>query len=111
MALPTACNVKTPLASQCNGTSNSPSSGGGGSKSNVRTTDDSTSAGNSTKLSFSVLSFSAQATTAYSKGELEYAAYLSDQVCFLLGGCYELLRTSTLLCYSIHVCYFYRYSS
>lgn len=30
-----------------------------------------------------------QAATAYSKGELEYAAYLSDQVCFLLGGCYE----------------------
>ncbi|KAH1107826.1 hypothetical protein J1N35_011594 [Gossypium stocksii] len=90
MALPTACNVKTPPASQCNatsspsgspsGTSNSPSSGGGGSKSNVPTTDDSTSAGNSTKLSFSVLSFSAQAATAYSKGELEYAAYLSDQV-------------------------------
>ncbi|KAH1114084.1 hypothetical protein J1N35_007462 [Gossypium stocksii] len=62
------------------GTSNSPSSGGGGSKSNVPTTDDSTSAGNSTKLSFSVLSFSAQATTAYSKGKLEYAAYLSDQL-------------------------------
>ncbi|PPD81058.1 hypothetical protein ES288_D11G143000v1 [Gossypium darwinii] len=64
MALPTACNVKTPPASQCNasspsgspsGTSNSPSSGGGGSKSNVPTTDDSTSAGNSTKLSFSVV--------------------------------------------------------
>ncbi|KAK8588326.1 hypothetical protein V6N13_087258 [Hibiscus sabdariffa] len=64
MALPTACNVQTPPASQCNGasspsdspsgTSNSPSSGGG-SKSNVPTTDDSTSTGNSTKLSFSLL--------------------------------------------------------
>ncbi|KAL4351565.1 hypothetical protein GQ457_06G029210 [Hibiscus cannabinus] len=61
MALPSACNVKTPPASQCNGasspsgTSNSPSSGGGGSKSNVPTTDDSTSTGNSTKLPFSLL--------------------------------------------------------
>ncbi|XP_012490590.1 non-specific lipid transfer protein GPI-anchored 5 [Gossypium raimondii] len=58
MALPTACNVKTPPASQCNGASSpsgSPPSGGGGSKSNVPTTDDSTSAGNSTKLSFSVV--------------------------------------------------------
>ncbi|XVF32548.1 hypothetical protein REPUB_Repub17cG0091800 [Reevesia pubescens] len=64
MALPTACNVKAPPASQCNasspsgspsGTSNSPS--GGGSKT-VPTTDDSTSAGNnSTKLSFSLLFF------------------------------------------------------
>ncbi|XVE77810.1 hypothetical protein DITRI_Ditri13aG0092300 [Diplodiscus trichospermus] len=63
MALPAACNVKTPPASQCNasspsgspsGTSNSPS--GGGSKS-VPTTDDSTSAGNFTKLSFSLLFF------------------------------------------------------
>ncbi|XVE73105.1 hypothetical protein DITRI_Ditri11bG0090800 [Diplodiscus trichospermus] len=41
MALPTACNVKTPPASQCNG---------GGSN-------DGTSAGNSTKLSFSVVFF------------------------------------------------------
>ncbi|XWS46848.1 hypothetical protein CRYUN_Cryun14cG0103300 [Craigia yunnanensis] len=57
MALPTACNVKTPPASQCNasspsgsptGISNSPSSGGGSKT--VPTTDDSTSAGNSTKL-------------------------------------------------------------
>ncbi|XVF21743.1 hypothetical protein REPUB_Repub12eG0116400 [Reevesia pubescens] len=64
MALPTACNVKTPPASQCNasspsgspsGTSNSPSSGGGSKT--VPTTDDSTSAGNSTKLSFSLLIF------------------------------------------------------
>nr|KJB42134.1 hypothetical protein B456_007G138600 [Gossypium raimondii] len=57
MALPTACNVKTPPASQCNASSpsGSPPSGGGGSKSNVPTTDDSTSAGNSTKLSFSVV--------------------------------------------------------
>ncbi|GMJ09105.1 glycosylphosphatidylinositol-anchored lipid protein transfer 5 [Hibiscus trionum] len=65
MALPTACNVKTPPASQCNGasspsdspsgTSNSPSSGGGGSKSNVPTTGYTTSTGNSTKLSFSLL--------------------------------------------------------
>ncbi|XWS31552.1 hypothetical protein CRYUN_Cryun23aG0086100 [Craigia yunnanensis] len=63
MALPTACNVKTPPASQCNasspsgspsGTSNSPS--GSGSKT-VPTTDDGTSAGNSTKLSFSLLFF------------------------------------------------------
>ncbi|XVE73104.1 hypothetical protein DITRI_Ditri11bG0090800 [Diplodiscus trichospermus] len=48
MALPTACNVKTPPASQCNGTSNSPSGGG---------SNDGTSAGNSTKLSFSVVFF------------------------------------------------------
>ncbi|XVF80815.1 hypothetical protein PTKIN_Ptkin15bG0105500 [Pterospermum kingtungense] len=62
MALPTACNVKTPPASQCNasspsgspsGTSNSPSSGGGSK--NVPTTDNSASAGNSTKLSFALL--------------------------------------------------------
>ncbi|KAE8675083.1 Detected protein of confused Function [Hibiscus syriacus] len=61
MALPTACNVKTPPASQCNGgaspsespsgTSSSPSSGGC-SKSNVPTTDDSTWSGNSTIQSF-----------------------------------------------------------
>ncbi|XP_022769839.1 non-specific lipid-transfer protein-like protein At2g13820 [Durio zibethinus] len=63
MALPTVCNVKTPPASQCNasspsgspsGTSNSPS--GGGSKT-VPTTGDGASAGNSTKLSFSMLFF------------------------------------------------------
>ncbi|XWS36321.1 hypothetical protein CRYUN_Cryun20dG0075100 [Craigia yunnanensis] len=63
MALPTACNVKTPPTSQCNasspsgspsGTSNSPSGTGGGSKT-VPTTDNSTSAGNSIKLSFSLL--------------------------------------------------------
>ncbi|XP_021280785.1 non-specific lipid-transfer protein-like protein At2g13820 [Herrania umbratica] len=60
-ALPTACNVKTPPASQCNasspsdspsGTSDSPS---GGASKTVPTTDDSTSTGNSTKLSFSKL--------------------------------------------------------
>ncbi|GMI66507.1 glycosylphosphatidylinositol-anchored lipid protein transfer 5 [Hibiscus trionum] len=65
MALPTACNVRTPPASQCNGasspsdspsgTSNSPSSGGGSKSDNVPTTDGSTSSGNSTKLLFSVL--------------------------------------------------------
>ncbi|EOX94708.1 Bifunctional inhibitor/plant lipid transfer protein/seed storage helical domain - like 3 [Theobroma cacao] len=61
MALPTACNVKTPPASQCNasspadspsGTSDSPS---GGASKTVPTTDDGISTGNSTKLSFSKL--------------------------------------------------------
>ncbi|KAK8565380.1 hypothetical protein V6N13_020491 [Hibiscus sabdariffa] len=68
MALPNACNVKTPPPSQCNGasspsdtpsgsgTSNSPPSGGGSKSNNVPTTDGSTSGGNSTKLLFSVLS-------------------------------------------------------
>ncbi|EOX94709.1 PREDICTED: non-specific lipid-transfer protein-like protein At2g13820 isoform X2 [Theobroma cacao] len=45
MALPTACNVKTPPASQCNG----------GASKTVPTTDDGISTGNSTKLSFSKL--------------------------------------------------------
>ncbi|GMI85776.1 glycosylphosphatidylinositol-anchored lipid protein transfer 5 [Hibiscus trionum] len=62
MALPTACNVRTPPASQCNASSpsgspsgtNSPT--GGGSKT-VPTTDDGTSAGNSAKLSYLLLFF------------------------------------------------------
>ncbi|OMO77644.1 Plant lipid transfer protein/Par allergen [Corchorus capsularis] len=70
-AMPTACNVKTPPASQCNasspsdspsGTSNSTS--GGGSKT-VPTTDDGTSTGNSIKLSFSLLSFLLLAASSF----------------------------------------------
>ncbi|XP_022759732.1 non-specific lipid-transfer protein-like protein At2g13820 [Durio zibethinus] len=65
IALPTACNVKTPPASQCNASSSPsdspsgtsiPPSSGGGSRTGP-TTDNGTSAGNSTKLSFSLLFF------------------------------------------------------
>ncbi|KAE8679625.1 zinc finger HIT domain-containing protein 2-like [Hibiscus syriacus] len=60
MALPTACNVKTPPASQCNASSPSGSPSGtnppsGGGSKTVPTTDDGTSGGHSAKLSFSVL--------------------------------------------------------
>ncbi|KAE8708147.1 protease inhibitor/seed storage/lipid transfer family protein [Hibiscus syriacus] len=59
MALPTACNVKTPPASQCNASSpsGSPNSPSGGGSKTVPTTDDGTSDGNSAKLSFSLFFF------------------------------------------------------
>ncbi|KAK8541501.1 hypothetical protein V6N13_137888 [Hibiscus sabdariffa] len=59
MALPTACNVKTPPATQCNASSpsGSPNSPSGGGSKTVPTTDGGTSGGNSAKLSFSLLFF------------------------------------------------------